>query len=204
MSALSTLEPMVERVVCQQCGASNVHDAAWCGQCYSRLIEPEEPELQREPQEAPSEVDSRQGWVCGVCATEVSVAETVCPTCGEDIYTTLSTTSEMADPAEALSASALPGYGLAKVDHAGEGIIIAILVTFTVFGGLAIVIAGEPLGVLLVLCGIAIWVISARDAYAIASGEDAWLQPRALTFTAVIVLIVLAIALMRALPGAIR
>jgi len=206
MPALSTLDPMVERVVCPQCGASNVYDAAWCGQCYFSLIEPTDPAaLQQEEPEAPEAEEAElHGWMCAVCATEVPVAETVCPSCGEDIYSTLSATSDVADPSDALRASALPGYGLAKVDHPGEGIITAILVTFTVLGGLAIVIAGEPLGVLLVLCGIAIWVISARDAYAIALGDEAWLRPRALTFTAVIVLMVLAIALMRALPGAIR
>jgi predicted RNA-binding Zn-ribbon protein involved in translation (DUF1610 family) len=195
MTALSTLEPMVETVVCPQCGASNVHDAEWCGQCYARLTESEDDH----PEDAVLQV-----WECAVCATEVSVAETACPTCGSDISTTLDRTAEIADPSEALRSSFLPGYGLSKVDRGGEGIIVAILGVFPVLGGLAIIVAGEPLGVLLVMCGIAIWIVSARDAYAVASGEEPWLRPRALTFVAVIVLLVLAIALMRALPGAIR
>jgi hypothetical protein len=97
-----------------------------------------------------------------------------------------------------------PGLGMARVGMGGEAAIVMLLVAFTFVGGLAIVAAGEPLGILLVIAGVGLWAAAARDAFVVAgTGRDeAWLKPRVLTVIAIFIMLATAVALLRSLPGA--
>jgi len=110
---------------------------------------------------------------------------------------------EKVDPNAALRASLVPGLGLVRVGLGGEAVIVMLLVGFSLLGGVAIMIAGEPLGILLVVVGASLWAVASRDAYVVATAgrEDAWLKPRSLTIAAIVVMLVTAAALLRALPG---
>ena len=213
----STLLEMAERIRCEVCGATNVVGAEWCGQCYTSL-RPADPTSDASPnggggqpgEEATEAVDQRVAaeagdgrWTCAVCGETVSLELEICPVCGGSIFAAFSDGEEYPSPRSVALASIVPGLGLAQVGRGGEGVIVAILVGFCVAGGLAIAAVGEGLGLLLVFVGVAIWALAGRDAYTVAAGHgsESWLRPRALTVIAVVVLIVLAVVLLRALPG---
>lgn len=212
----STLLEMAERIRCEVCGATNVVGAEWCGQCYTALTRPGEvaapanggavleQEAPRVGAARPNRGDAVDGrWTCTVCGESVSLELETCPVCGGSIFDAFSGGVEYPPPQSVAIASIVPGFGLAQVGKGGEGVIVAILVGFCVAGGLAIAAVGEGLGLLLVFVGIAIWALAGRDAYTVAAGRgsESWLRPRALTVIAVVVLIVLAVVLLRALPG---
>lgn len=215
----STLPAMAERIRCEVCGATNVAGAEWCGQCYAALVRPDE-DAPASPNggavlprfETPKEPVSPGGakvtdgrWTCPVCGESVLLELETCPVCGGSIFDAFHGGEEYPPPMSVAVASIVPGFGLAQVGRGGEGVIVAILVGFCVAGGLAIAAVGEGLGLLLVFVGIAIWALAGRDAYTVAAGHggESWLRPRALTVIAVVVLIVLAVVLLRALPGAV-
>lgn len=215
----STLPAMAERIRCEVCGATNVAGAEWCGQCYAALVRPDEA-APASPNggaalprfETPEEPVSPDGakvtdgrWTCPVCGESVLLELETCPVCGGSIFDAFHGGEEYPPPMSVAVASIVPGFGLAQVGRGGEGVIVAILVGFCVAGGLAIAAVGEGLGLLLVFVGIAIWALAGRDAYTVAAGHggESWLRPRALTVIAVVVLIVLAVVLLRALPGAV-
>lgn len=118
------------------------------------------------------------------------------------MFAALAEKIEIPPPESALRASIVPGLGMGRVGMAGEGLIAGMLTGFAVLGGVIIVLAGEPLAVLVIAAGVVIWVISARDAYVVAGSdrEAAWLQPRTLTIAAVVILLLTAAALLRAIP----
>jgi len=71
-------------------------------------------------------------------------------------------------------------------------------VIFAVVGGLAVAIAGDLGGLVLVVMGLAVWAATARDAIAAASGYDkAWLTPRMISVTAGVIITVAALLILR-------
>lgn len=194
---------MVVRITCPHCGASNLEGAEWCGQCYQRLGEGgDEDTPAPDTNVAEPATVASESWTCRRCGEQNDISADVCEVCGASIFTTYEPEREPVDPRSALAASIVPGLGMARVGMGGEGLIAGILTVFAVVGGITILLAGEPVAALLFVCGAALWAISARDAYVVATTDRsaAWLQPRTLTIIAVIVLIVTAGALLRALP----
>ena len=210
----STLPQMAERLRCEVCGATNVAGAEWCGQCYTSLGDPVETNASADAEVEPSDTTPPDAtppdtsvavgqWTCSVCGESASLELETCPVCGGSIFDAFAGAPKYPAPSDVAVASLVPGLGLAQVGRGGEGVIVAILVGFCVLGGLAIAAVGEGLGWLLVFIGVAIWALAGRDAYTVAAGRaaESWIRPRALTVIAVVVLIVLAVVLLRALPG---
>jgi hypothetical protein len=125
-------------------------------------------------------------------------SETYCTTCGSSIYATFKEDEEVIDPAEALRASIVPGLGMFRVGLAAEGILSGVLVTFAVLGGLAMAVAGDLGGLILVVLGLGAWAATARDAVAVAGGYDkAWLTPRTISVTAGAIIITAAFLILK-------
>lgn len=201
---------MVVRIPCPHCGASNLEGAEWCGQCYQKLHEdgPASPidDVPMSIDDVPisTAVASTEvsGWTCSLCGERNAAEVESCAVCGTSFFAGFEPGREPADPGSALAASLVPGLGMARVGMGGEGLIAGILTAFCVIGGATILLSGEPLALVLILCGVGLWAAAGRDAYVVAAADrsSAWLQPRTLTIIAVIVLIVTAVALLRALP----
>jgi hypothetical protein len=175
-------------------------DAPWCGQCYEPFPEAAQPGSEPEP--AAAVIDEDMTWACRVCEERNPLPTDHCQACGASIFGVLAESRVMPEPDAALRASIVPGLGMGRVGMPGEGLIAAVLVGFAVLGGGVIVAAGEPLAVLLIGAGVAVWVVAARDAFVVAgsSRDAAWLQPRTLTVVAVMILLLTAAALLRAIP----
>ena len=177
---------------CAQCGATNVADAEWCGQCYQPLLEVP----------AAGESTPVPSWTCPVCATENSYDVDVCEVCGTSLYAAFEESPSAATPRDALVAALVPGLGMARAGMAGEGLIAGILIAFAILGGGLILLSGDPLALVTVLGGLVLWAASARDAFVVASegSQQAWLQPRTLTVIAVLILLMMGVTLIRAIP----
>lgn len=191
----STLRSMAGRRRCPQCGATNLDDAGWCGQCYSALPSPE-------AEEAAGDLPTTRSWRCRVCGSDNDFSVDTCSVCGTSMLETLTEQRPAVPAGVALRAAVVPGLGLVKVGMPGEGFIAALLTGFSVMAGVVISAAGEPLALVMIGAGIAIWLVAARDAFVVASNgpEAAWLQPRTLTIVAVLIILVTAFALLRAIP----
>lgn len=202
---------MVVRITCPHCGASNLEDAEWCGQCYQPLKEkppPSDGPVEVEPSGAEaadlsSDTTSGSMWACALCGERNPLELDVCSVCGTSLFAAYEEPAPEIDPRDALVASVVPGLGMARAGMGGEGLIAGILTAFSVLGGVAIVASGEPLAAVIVVCGLALWAVAARDAFVVARDgrRAAWLQPRTLTIVAVVILLVTALALLRAVPS---
>lgn len=188
---------MAGRQLCPNCGATNLAEAEWCGQCYQRLGA-----STPEPAPLPTSAAAARTWRCRLCGETNALELDACSVCGTSVFDALGERSAKAPPQIALVSSIVPGLGLGRVGMPGEGVITALLVGFSLVGGAVIAAAGEPLSLLLVVGGVALWAVSARDAFVVAGSDRsaAWLQARTLTIVAVLVLILTAAALLRAIP----
>ena len=215
-SARSTLVPMTERVSCPYCGAVNLSGSEWCTQCYATLGQGEEMLLSSEadvrderPEETPTAEQSDsagvRGWTCEFCGEVVSFESERCSVCGVSIRDALGTPRRATTAGQALAASIVPGLGLARAGRPVEAAIVALLVAFGLFGGAALVASSSVAGSVLMLFGLVLWALSARDARMVASGEPerAWLSAGMLTAITAVVLVVVALALIQALPRAV-
>jgi hypothetical protein len=194
---------MAGRLSCPDCGATNLDDAEWCGQCY-RMLGRSAEATAAVAEAAPAAADAtlEATWTCRTCGEGNGLDVDACPVCGMSLFESMSDQSQRIEPQAALRASVVPGLGLGRVGMAGEGLITALLVVFALLGGLIIMAAGEPLAVVLIGGGLVLWLISARDAYVVASSgkESAWLQGRTLTVIAMLLLLLTAASLLRAIP----
>ena len=210
---------MTQRLdTCAACGASNPAGSDWCGQCYEPLEGPQQDhslDAAEQLSAANVAIDTGQTtvldekvdldgapWVCHVCETPNPLTATACSVCQTTIFDSHTPPKETPEVADVLRASAIPGGGLFAVGRQGEGAMVALLVLFCIVGGVAVIIAGKPAAMLLILAGLAIWAVAARDAAAIVtSGQDeAWLRPRVISIIAAAVLFMAAVLVFQELP----
>ena len=86
---------------CPDCGALASPDAAWCGQCFRSLVEPE-PELEPTPEAVPHHATVAAGgveggtaerpvrapvWPCPACDHENPIELDACAVCGTTFAT---------------------------------------------------------------------------------------------------------------------
>ena len=170
-------------MTCASCGASNTLDAAWCTQCHSKFDQAVKP---------------TKGWPCRTCNELNALADSLCATCGAPIYDSFGERQQFILTSEAIRASAVPGLGQARVGKRVEGGLTAVLVVFSLVAGLFIVLARNVGGWVLVGAGLALWALSARDAYVVAARTDgAWLGARTISVAAGAIMIVAAILVLR-------
>jgi hypothetical protein len=171
---------------CPACGASNPRGAPWCARCYAR------------PEGEHAVAVRREGWDCRRCGATNAPALDACAGCGSAIFDSFGVSDPVVLPGEAVRASVVPGLGMMRVGLRVEGALALVLVVFAMAAGLAVVAAGNGGGWVLVLVGIATWLVAARDAYVVATrSDDAWLQPRAISLIAGVVIIAAAILVLR-------
>lgn len=184
---------------CPQCGALNLPNAQWCGQCLARFVAPEPPAAAPAPETSarhatqtataapPSEArrsgafvvdDQGVGWTCPRCEARVSLDEPACSVCGATLADVLRP-SEPPRPERdpnntALYSLFLPGAGHAYLGLWGQAAARA-LVSLWVMGVMAMTAAQTGWGVLPMLFGlmsVGLWGVTAHDAYREARRES--------------------------------
>lgn len=208
----------LETINCPSCDATNRVGAPWCGQCYTPFtgaatdpaVETEEAvaaaqlPLERVAAETVHYIESRpaaSGWECRFCGTPNPVSNTECLTCYRSIFDTFTETPRRRDfdPRDALRWSLIaPGLGLIKVGDRARGTAIAVISAFGVIAAvvLALVDIGWPALVLFTI-GIGTWLVAARDAMVVAVGRpgEIWLTRQALSFIAILAVVITGLAL---------
>ena len=213
---------------CPTCRALASQDAEWCGQCYTRLTQEAggagsggastNATAIREAARAGIEVeDGRPTWVCPACHTRNPIERDRCTVCGTTFGTLFEERPERPDvdpKTAAVWSMVLPGLGHwrlgRKADAAARfamfgwafGALVVLLASRLGKGGLGVTFA---LFVVFLVASVAIYALSAVDAYRIAAGDDPIVHPGALLWGSVglIVLSVL-IATFVTLPAARR
>src|SRR5262245_13621039 len=214
---------------CPTCGALVTADADWCGQCFTPLT-PSKAAPAAASREGPSGAgattdpprgiqveDGRPAWGCPVCGTRNPIEAAVCSACGTPFSRLLEEPRAEAqiDPqAAAVWSMVLPGLGHWKLGRRGDAVARFAMFGWS-FGSLLVVLFSRfgkgglgptmPLFLLFLGASVAISVLSAIDAYRIASGDQPLVSSRALLWTSagLIVLSVL-IATFVTLPAARR
>lgn len=215
---------------CPTCGALVAAEAEWCGQCFTPLhpAEPQAPTTVVATQRAAGlsgDVlggaiqieDGRPQWTCPACDTGNPIEARVCTACGTPFGRLLEEPSAQphVDPQTAAVWSMLfPGLGHWKLGRRGDAIARFAMFGWS-FGALLVLLVSRfgkggmgptmPLFLLFLGASVAIYVLSAMDAYRIAGGEQPLVGSRALLWTSagLIVLSVL-IATFVTLPAARR
>lgn len=213
---------------CPNCGALVTADAEWCGQCFAPLTSSEAraPAVVREtsgggvPADLPNGIeieDGRPAWTCPVCETRNPIEASTCSACGTPFSRLLEepqAETQLDPQTAAVWSMVFPGLGHWKLERRGDaiarfamfgwsfGTLLVLLFSRVGKGGLG---ATTPLFLLFLGASVVIYVLSAVDAYRIASGEQPIVSSRALLWTSagLIVLSVL-IATFVTLPAARR
>ncbi len=209
-------------VRCLHCGATNGDGADWCGQCFEpfvrRAVSPEpevRPELATDvvidAERAPARErpvgdgpPSTPMWSCPVCEGENPIAAEACATCGTPMIHAFGggEPDEPTDESAVRRWSALPGGGHMK---AGAGLIggaVALVVAMAGGFGGALVGAARTriVGLLILLVGMATWLLSAWDVERrLRTGSDWLLQPRLISGIAGLVMMLLLIGVLLAI-----
>jgi double zinc ribbon protein len=212
---------------CPTCGALVAADAEWCGQCFTPLhsAEPQAPTAALRPAGdsggalggAIQIEDGRPRWTCPACDTRNPIEAGVCTACGTPFGRLLEEPSAepQLDPqSAAVWSMVFPGLGHWKLGRRGDAIARFAMFGWS-FGALLVLLVSRfgkggmgptmPLFLLFLGASVAIYVLSAMDAYRIAGGEQPLFGSRALLWTSagLIVLSVL-IATFVTLPAARR
>jgi len=205
-------------------------DAEWCGQCFTPLhsAEPAAPTTAvatQRPAGASGGLlggaiqieDGRPQWTCPACDTSNPIEAGVCTACGTPFGRLLeepSTAPQMDPQTAAVWSMLFPGLGHWKLGRRGDAIARFAMFGWS-FGALLVLLVSRfgkggmgptmPLFLLFLGASVAIYVLSAMDAYRIAGGEQPLVGSRALLWTSagLIVLSVL-IATFVTLPAARR
>jgi hypothetical protein len=194
---------------CPSCEALVSPDAEWCGQCFASLVEappePAPPTVAAPPEPIGAQGEgARPGWPCGVCGTWNAIEADACLTCGTPFATLMREDPErpQVEPKDAVAWSLLfPGLGHRaagrSTDGVARGVVFGLAFGMSLLVGFAGVRSGPAFGVFLLLLGsgLAIYILSAFEAYRLASGEDLLVSSRVLMWILVGV-IFLAIALL--------
>ena len=184
---------MSELSPCPACGASTPAAAEWCGHCCADLGSP--PAASEEPESVELAEPTRAGWECRACGHDNDVAASVCERCGTSIYDSYGAASERAaaDPEAALKRAVIfPGLGYSPLGYGGIGAVVGFLAVACGAVAVMLLVAGELIGLFLLLMFIGIWVASVMDIAQLArGGSEPLLRPRVLSALGGVVVIVL-------------
>jgi hypothetical protein len=183
---------------CPTCGALVSADAAWCGQCFTSLVErpeiPPAPAATR-PVEVEAGSDKQASWTCPTCSNPNPLEADACAVCGTPFAKLFEQTIERpaVPPGRAVKWSLVyPGLGHRLVGRSGEGLARGVL--FTLALGMALLLllgrAGRPLGPILGMLAmfgaVAVGIASftAVEAGHLARGGDPFATPRQVAWAA--------------------
>jgi ribosomal protein L40E len=196
---------------CRTCGALVAEDATWCGQCFAPLTDAASapvpapaPAIGVIPQQPPPEPRGDPFWPCPVCDNRNPIAADACAVCGTPfarLFRDEESERPTVEPRDALVWSLVfPGLGHRKLGRAldglARGVLFGVAFLMAVLSGLGAK-HGALFGVfaLFLIVALAVYVLSAYEAYRIAQGGDVLVGSRALLWTLVLI-IFLAVALL--------
>jgi ribosomal protein L40E len=213
---------------CPNCGALVSPEADWCGQCFAVLgpAEASEPQRGATP-ERPATVTADRGgleieggraaWTCPACEARNPIEASVCETCGTPfarLFQEEDERPEMDPQSAAVWSMVFPGLGHWKLGRKADAIARFAMFGWS-FGALMVLVVSRigkggfgptfPLFVLFAFASVTIYVLSAVDAYRIASGEEPLINSRTLLWaSAGLVVLSVLIASFVTLPSARR
>ncbi len=221
---------MTEDLRCPDCGALVSADAEWCGQCLSPLASGAEEGAHPGPEPVASSSGERElasnvislerpgkepSWPCPSCGHQNPIELNDCAVCGTSFAKLFREEEEATrdvEPAAALLWSALlPGLGHWMLGRRLDG--VARMVLFAWTAGTTVVLflsrsgkggLGSVASLVLLFLGSAaiLYLVSALDAYRIASGEAALVSARMLLWgSAALVLLSTIVATVVAIPA---
>jgi hypothetical protein len=200
---------VVEERRCPNCHALVSADADWCGQCFTSLRPKVDAPPETPPAPSPVRVtadpSAAEGgtamWTCPTCGEENRLDLDACAVCGTS-FAALFRQDERppaVDPRFALRRSLIfPGLGHRAVGRGADGLARAVLFLYTSGTALLILISGPSSGPavgVLALYGslaIAIYVLTALEAYRMAQGGGPIVSSRVLLW-GVVGLVVLSV-----------
>ena len=204
---------------CPSCGSRVALDAEWCALCYARLPSPSiaqtEGGVATPGGGALHVAEGKPAWTCAVCGETNPIDASVCTTCGT-AFTRLfeqPVQRPQVDPENAAVWSLLwPGLGHWKAGYRADAIARGVLFAWT-FGALSILLVARfgkgglgatfPLFLLFAASSVAVYAVSAFDAYRLAGGRDPLVSSRALLWgSAALVVLSVLIATFLTLPAA--
>lgn len=170
---------------CRSCGALLAADAAWCGQCYTPVAEPDpEPEPASPPPPSAATAPDAGAtaapfWPCSVCGGRNPIDADVCQVCGTP-FAALMREEPRREPVPAREAVIrsliFPGLGHRALGYPMDGVargsLFAVSLAMAVLTGLAGAESGVGIVVfwLFLLSAIAVYVLSALEVRYIANG----------------------------------
>ncbi len=198
---------MSELISCPNCRATNPGSAEWCGQCFTRLVEDgpldPDPETIGAPAASPP---TRTHWECKACGHDNEVQDSVCAVCGTTIFDSYGagTDRKAADPEGALRRAIIfPGFGYPVLGLGAIGAVVGFLAVASAIVGVMMLLAGETVGLVLLVVFLAIWAVSIVDVVRMAGGERTpLLRPRVLSIVGGIVVAVLLLTVLAAFQSA--
>jgi hypothetical protein len=208
-----------DRVKCGNCGALNLAEADWCTLCFSSLRPEPEPEPEPAPESVPAprsepargvaagsaapESEDRPAWACPACDHLNDLDLRHCEICGTPFARLFDEPQQPfeVDRRTAAISGIMPGLGQIRLGQVADAAARIVALLWLLVAG--ILMAGSGQGVLVALgyaflvAGIAVWCLSAFDAYRLASGDPVILSPRVLLwgFPASIALFMLVVML---------
>ena len=224
---------MTQERRCPTCGGLVSPDAEWCGQCFSPLDrtntaertapDPDLPQVERLEAALGTasgglEVDEgRPTWVCPVCQERNPIEAAACATCGTPFTRLFEERQERPDvepQTAAVWSMVFPGLGHWKLGLRADAIARIVMFAWA-FGALLVLLVSRfgkgglgptmPLFLLFLGSSVAIYVVSAIDAYRIASGDQPLVSSRTLLWaSAGVVVLSVFIASFVTLPAARR
>ncbi|MGZ8603721.1 MAG: zinc finger Ran-binding domain-containing protein [Actinomycetota bacterium] len=216
---------------CPSCGGLATADAEWCGQCFAPLRPPapEEPlppaPRGMEPRAAPKSVPTPGGggvevaggratWDCPVCGERNQIEASLCSMCQTPfarLFEEPATGPALEPRTAALWSLLFAGLGHWKAGLRVDGFGRMVVFAWT-FGTVIVVLISRPasgfgsaftLFAVYVAAALAIYVLSAVDAYRVVAGDEPLVPSRTLLWAcAALVLVSIALAMFVALPAA--
>ena len=192
--------------ICPHCGAENLADAEWCGQCFA-VFRQEAFEESAQRIEAAADGRATPHWVCAMCHESNPLTADRCRTCATPIFESFGPAEVrpvVVDRRAALTRSLwFPGLGFryAGDDTTAVAVGVAAVAAFLV-ALIEFSIDRTGLGILLLIMTAGLWIVAARDAVVLAGSGDRtemWLRPRILTAFGIIVGLILFFTLIEAI-----
>jgi ribosomal protein L40E len=210
---------------CPNCGALVTAQAEWCGQCFTVLGRSDVSSGTAASTVATVNVehggleieDGHATWTCPACEARNPIEASVCSTCGTPFAQLFREDDErpaMDPQSAAVRSMVFPGLGHWKLGRRADAIARFAMFGWS-FGALMILVVSRfgkggfgptfPLFVLFAFASATIYVLSAIDAYRLASGEEAIVNSRTLLWaSAGLVVLSVLIASFITLPSARR
>lgn len=190
---------------CPHCGAENLADAEWCGQCFA-VFRQEAFAESAEKVEAATSGAAKPHWVCSACNGSNPLTADRCETCAAPIFESFGPAEARPgtiDRGAALSRSLwFPGLGFRYAGYGTMAVAVGVMAVAALLVSLIeFSIDRTGLGVFLLLMMIGLWIVAARDAVVLAGSGDRnemWLRPRILTAFGIIVGLILFLTLAEA------